>query len=110
MLLSDVDALLNTSYVGSSNEAVYEARLDAAKDQTKKYCNNEFLVEQDDGTYKEVIPKGAQMGIALMVKSMGESQNVSSQALGDMSKSFFKGGTYKSALGYLKPYRKVGFK
>lgn len=106
MQLVDVDNLLNTSYVGATNEAVFEARLDAAKDQAKTYCNRSFV----DDAGNEAIPKGAQMGIALIVKAMGENQNVQSQSLGDMSKSFFEGATYRSALGYLKPYRKASFK
>lgn len=106
MLLTDLELLLNITIVGTSDEATYDARLDAGINLAKEYCNRDFL--NDDGVL--VIPKGAQMGVALLVKAMGEGQNVQSQSLGDMSKSFFEGGTYKAALGYLKPYRKAGFR
>ncbi len=110
MQLSDVDLLLGTSYVGSSDEPMYEAQLEAAKSQAKEYCNNDFLVEQEDGTYIEEYPKSVQMGVSMMVKSMSEDQNVASESLEGMSQSFFENGTFKSALVYFKPFRKVGFK
>ena len=66
-------------------------------------CNNPVYVQVED------IPTGAQMGIAWMVKAMRENPNVSSQTLGDMSKSFFQGATYKAALKMLRPYRKAKF-
>ncbi len=106
MQLSDVDLMLGTSYVGSSDEPMYEAQLEAAKSQAKEYCNRDFL--NDDGI--EEYPKSVQMGVSMMVKSMSEDQNVASESLEGMSQSFFENGTFKSALVYFKPFRKVGFK
>jgi hypothetical protein len=106
MQLADVEKLLNITIVGTPQEDVFEARLAAAIDQAKQYCNRDFL--NDEGQLE--IPKGAQMGIALIVKAMGENQNVSSQSLENMSKSFFENGTYKAALQYLKLYRRAGFR
>lgn len=104
MDISDIQNLLGIT-ISSEQELMYEARLAAAVDQAKTYCNNQFL----DADGNESIPPGAQMGIAFMVKAMGENQNVASQSLGDMSKSFFANGTFNAALPYLKPYRKVKF-
>jgi Phage gp6-like head-tail connector protein len=105
MQLVDIENLLGIK-IATEQTGIYSARLSAAIDQAKQYCNNPFV----DDTGAENIPGGAKMGIALIVQAMGEKQNVQSQSLGDMSKSFFEGGTYKSALKYLKPYRKASFK
>jgi hypothetical protein len=110
MQLSDIESLLGIQ-IATDQTAVFAARLAAAIDQAKQYCNNDFMVLDADGvTEKEEIPPGAQMGVALMVQAMGEKQNVQSQSLGDMSKSFFQGGTMSAAQTYLKPYRKASFK
>ena len=107
MDISDLENLLQiTIPTDEKSQLVYEARLYAAVDLAKEHCKNDFL----DADGNEVIPLGAQMGIALIVQAMGEKQNVQSQSLGDMSKSFFEGGTFKAATLYLKPYRKVSFK
>ena len=109
MQLAELTNLLDIT-IPADKEGVYNARLAAAIGQAKVYCNNDFMVLQGDGvTYSEEIPPGAQMGIALMVKAMGENQNVASQSLEDMSKSFFANGTFSAAIPYLKPYRKVKF-
>jgi hypothetical protein len=109
MQLADLTNLLDIA-IPAEKEGVYNARLSAAIDQAKAYCNNDFQVLQSDGvTYAEEIPLGAQMGIALIVQAMGEKQNVASQSLGDMSKSFFANGTFNAAATYLKPYRKAKF-
>lgn len=92
--------------VKAGDEQMFQKRLNVAIAEAKAYCNNPFLNEAG----VEEIPDGAQMGIALLVKSIGETQNVASQSLGDMSKSFFEGGTAKAAYKKLKPYRKVGFR
>lgn len=55
------------------------------------------------------LPADVEIAVDLVSKAMKESPNVASQGLGDMSKSFFEGGTYKAAMQYLKPYRKVKF-
>lgn len=63
------------------------------------YCNQDFK----DGE----LPFDIEIAVDMLVKSMKENPGVQSQSLGDMSKSFFEGGTYKAALKYMKPYRKV---
>lgn len=105
MQLTDLEDCLDTK-IAPEKVGVYSKRLAAAIDEATQYCNNPFLNEL--GVLE--IPAGAQMGIALLVKGMGEGQNVSSQSLGDMSKSFFEGGTAKAGYKKLRPYRKVGFK
>jgi hypothetical protein len=105
MQLVDVQNLLGIQIAADQTD-IYTARLAAAIDQAKQYCNNPFL----DDAGAEAIPEGAKMGIALLVQAMGEKQNVASQSLGDMSKSFFQGGTMSAALNYLKPYRKAVYK
>jgi hypothetical protein len=96
MQLVDVQNLLGIQFAADQT-AIFEARLSAAIDQAKEYCNNDFIVINADGTTAETIPAGAQMGIAFIVQAMGEKQNVASQSLGDMSKSFFQGGTMAAA-------------
>lgn len=66
------------------------------------FCSPQFT----DG----FLPPDVEIAVDMIVKSMKESQNVASQSLGDMSKSFFEGATYRSALNFLKPYRKVRFR
>lgn len=107
MQLTDLEQLLEITIVGTPKEQVYEARLAVAIDQAKQYCNRDFL--NDQGQLE--IPKGAQMGIALLVKAMGEKQNLASRSLnGELSESFFENGTFKAALQYLRPYRRAGFR
>ncbi len=105
MQLSDLEALLGVSVLGTSQEARYQAVLDAAIDHVKQDCQREFLDENGNLS----LPAGVKMGVATLVKAMMENPGVQSQSLGDMSKSFFEGGTYKAARRYWKPYRKVGF-
>lgn len=100
MRIDELEELLGITIQATPQEALYEARLAASVDYVKTYCRNDFL----DSDGYESIPKGAQMGIALLVKSMSENSNVSSQSLGDMSKSFFEGATGREAKLYLKPY------
>lgn len=84
----------------SSQDAFLTVALDDAKSYAMEYCNDPFV---------NGIPSAVKKGIALMVRSMNENSSVSSQSLGDMSKSFFEGGTIKEAHTYFKPYRKVRF-
>jgi hypothetical protein len=105
MLLIDVEKLLGIT-VTEAQKPMYEARLEVAIDQASAYCKNDF--KNDLGVV--TIPTGAKMGIALMVKDMGEQKNVQSQSLGDMAKSFFQNGTSNAAMQFLKPYRKASFK
>jgi hypothetical protein len=89
----------------TSQDAFLAVALEDAIDYTKQHCNQSF--EDDNGVL--AIPPSVKKGIALLVKSMNENGNVSSQSLGDMSKSFFEGATLKEAHTYFKPYKKVRF-
>lgn len=75
-----------------------------AIEHANKYCNQLWV----DGS----LPFDVEVAVDLLITGMKEKQNVASQSLGDMSKSFFEGGTYKAAIGYLKPYviKKVRYK
>jgi hypothetical protein len=84
----------------SSQDEFLEIALEDATDYAKEYCNNSF---------KDGVPSSVKKGIALLVRSMSENSSVSSQSLGDMSKSFFEGGTIKEANKYFNPYRKARF-
>lgn len=101
MQLSDVEKLLGITVVGTDQEATYQTRLDDAIDFVKEYCRNDFK----DANGNEVIPKGAQMGVALLVKAMGDNPGVSYKLLvGVGSTTFFEGATGREAKRYLKPY------
>ncbi|MEB6549082.1 head-tail connector protein [Heyndrickxia sporothermodurans] len=84
----------------SSQDEKLEVDLEDAISYVQEYCHNDF---------KEGFPSTVKRAIALIVKSMNENSNVSSQSLGDMSKSFFEGATMKEAHRYLKSYRKARF-
>ena len=105
MQLGDLENLLGIK-VDDAQKPMYEARLGAAIDQASEYCNRDF--KNDAGQL--ALPNGAKMGVAMLVKAMGENPSVQHQGLGDMSKSFFKNGTLDAARSYLKPYRRAGFK
>lgn len=116
MQTNDVATLLGIT-ISDDQQTAYQAKLDAAIDYAKNYCNNDFMVsttvDNGDGTTTttstEIIPNGAQMGIAWLVKSMTEQPNVQSQSLGDMQKQFFQDATFIAAMNYLRPYRKAKF-
>lgn len=108
MLLTDLELCLDIK-IAPDKVATYQKKLDAAIEEAQTYCNNLFLDE--NGALK--IPAGAQMGIALLVKGSFEQHNVQSQSLGDMSKSFFQGGTATVGYNKLNAYRKgkkVGYR
>lgn len=85
---------------GTEQDAYLAVALEDAMDYVKEYCRNDFI---------EGLPSGAKQAVAKMVKSYQENSNVASQSLGDMSKSFFQGGTTNEVHRLLKPYRKVRF-
>lgn len=86
---------------GNEQDDYLKVALEDAIDYVKKYCRNEFL---------EGLPSGVKQAVAKMVRSYQENSNVQSQSLGDMSKSFFEGGTTNEVHRLLKPYRKVRFR
>ncbi|MEK5070710.1 phage head-tail connector protein [Sporosarcina sp. FSL K6-1508] len=81
-------------------DAKLAADLEDAIDYAKEWCNNQF----ENG-----LPPGVKRAIVAIIKSYSESKNVQSQRLGDMSKSFFEGGSIVSAHGDLRPWKKVRF-
>lgn len=85
---------------GNEQDDYLTVALQDAIDYVKEHCRNDFL---------EGLPSGVKQAIAKMVKSYQENSNVASQSLGDMSKSFFQGGTTNEVHRLLKPYRKVRF-
>ncbi|MGR6912352.1 head-tail connector protein [Bacillus sp. BSL6] len=85
---------------GNEQDDYLKVALEDAIDYVIKYCRNEFL---------EGLPSGVKQAVAKMVRSYQENSNVQSQSLGDMSKSFFEGGTTNEVHRLLKPYRKVRF-
>jgi hypothetical protein len=105
MTIDDLETALGISIVGTPQETRYQMLLDAAIDHVCQDCRRDFLDENGNLS----LPAGVKMGVATLVKAMMENPGVQSQSLGDMSKSFFEGGTYKAARRYWKPYRKVGF-
>ncbi|QIQ61209.1 head completion protein [Bacillus phage vB_BcM_Sam46] len=108
MLLTDLEACLDIK-IAPEKEATYKKRLAAAINEAITYCNNDFK----NAAGELDIPDGAQMGIALLVKGSFEQHNVQSQSLGDMSKSFFQGGTATAGYTKLNAYKrgkKVGYR
>lgn len=97
----DLDELkVRLKITDDSQDEFLAVALEDAIDYVKTWCNNPF----SDG-----FPGGVKKAITLIVKSMNENGNVSSQSLGDMSKSFFEGATMNEAYKYLRPYKKVKF-
>lgn len=103
MEIKDVEDLLGITITGSPQETKYKALLASAISHVNKQCGDRFT--DDDGVV--TLPDDVKMGVAMVVKSMTENQNVASQSLGDMSKAFFQGGTYKAATVFWKDYRKA---
>ena len=92
---------LRLKILDDTQDAYYQIVLEDAVDYVREYCNCDFA----DGC-----PPGVKRAITLMVRSSNENSNVASQSLGDMSKSFFPGGTLQEAEKLLRPYRKVRFR
>lgn len=103
MTLEELKIRLKTT--DSSQDAYLSVALEDAIDYAKKYCRNDFLDENGNA----VLPSGVKQAITKLVKAYQENSNVASQSLGDMSKSFFEGGTMNEVHRLLKPYRKVRF-
>ncbi|MDE3837931.1 hypothetical protein C0966_00720 [Bacillus methanolicus] len=84
----------------TSQDAFLAVALEAAIDYVKQYCRQSF----DEG-----LPPNVKQAVAKLVKAYQENSNVASQSLGDMSKSFFEGGTMNEVHRLLRPYRKARF-
>ncbi|HFJ9472604.1 TPA: head-tail connector protein [Bacillus paranthracis] len=88
---------LRLKITGNEQDDYLTVALEDAIDYVKTECKNEFI----DG-----FPSGVKQAIAKLVKSYQENSNIQSQSLGDMSKSFFQGGTMNEIQNLLAPYRK----
>lgn len=100
MTLDDLKKRLEIPLDDHSQDAKLEVDLEDAIDFVKEWCNNDF----PDG-----LPGGVKRAIVTLIKSYSESKNVQSQRLGDMSKTFFEGGSLQSVYKELRPYKKVKF-
>ena len=95
--LAEMKLRLGMSLEDVSQDAKLALEIADAIDYAQRYCNNDF---------SEGLPM---RGIVLIIKGMRESSNVASQSLGDMSKSFFQGGTMMEANRFLRPYKRLKF-
>jgi hypothetical protein len=100
MDLKDLKVRLKIPLDNTSQDEYLQVALEDAIDYAKQYCRQSF----DEG-----LPAGVKQAVAKLVKAYQENSNVASQSLGDMSKSFFEGGTMNEVHRLLRPYRKVRF-
>ena len=94
MTLIQLKVRMQLSVDDTSRDATYQAWLDDAIEIAQETCGVSFEIK---------LPSGVRNAIVLLVKGMNQS-NVSSQSLGDMSKSFFKTDYYKEAMDILDGY------
>ena len=95
--LDQLKVRMQLSTADTSKDDTYQAWLDDAIEIVQEKCGTSFETK---------LPSGVRRAIVLLVKGMNES-NVSSQSLGDMSKSFFKTDYYNEAMAILDDY--VGY-
>ncbi|NNV04634.1 head-tail connector protein, partial [Brevibacillus sp. MCWH] len=100
MTLDELKIRLKIPIEDTSQDAYLQNVLDDAIDYVKQYCRQSF----DEGLSPNV-----KQAVAKLVKAYQENSNVASQSLGDMSKSFFEGGTMNEVHRLLAPYRKLLF-
>lgn len=100
MTLDELKIRLGYADVDPVRDAKLALDLEDAIDYAKEWCNNDF---------KDGIPPGVKRALVNIVKSYSENRSVQSQRLGDMSKSFFQGGTIKSAHEDMRPWKRVRF-
>lgn len=105
MTLDELKIRLKIPIEDTSQDAYLQVALEDAIDQVQTYCNNQFLNENGELS----LPPAVKQAVAKLVKAYQENSNVASQSLGDMSKSFFEGGTMNEVNRILAPYRKVRF-
>lgn len=95
MTLKELKKRLEIPMEDTSQDDYLQVKLEDAISYVKEYCRNDFA----DG-----LPDGVKAAIAKLVKALQEDGRVASQRLGDMSKSFFEGGTMNEVKGLLEPY------
>lgn len=97
MTLDELKIRLKIPLNDTSQDEYLQVVLEDAIDYVKQYCHQSF----DEG-----LPPNVKQAVAKLVKAYQENSNVASQSLGDMSKSFFKGGTMDEVDRLLDPYKK----
>jgi len=100
MTLEELKKRLKLPLDDTSQDDYLQIALGDAISFVKQYCRNDFA----DG-----LPDDVKQAVAKLVKAFQEDGRVASQSLGDMSKSFFQGGTMNEVHRLLAPYRKVRF-
>ncbi|WP_446662956.1 phage head-tail connector protein [Geobacillus sp. CCR] len=101
MTLDELKIRLKIPLTDTSQDAYLQVALEDAISFVKRYCRDDFV----DG-----LPGDVKQAVAKLVKAFQEDGRVASQSLGDMSKSFFEGGTMNEVERLLKPYaRKARF-
>ncbi|WPZ17795.1 head-tail connector protein [Geobacillus subterraneus] len=100
MTLEELKTRLKIPMEDTSQDDYLQAALEDAISYVKEYCRNDFV----DG-----LPSGVKAAVAKLVKALQEDGRVASQSIGDMSKSFFEGGTMNEVHRLLQPYRKARF-
>lgn len=100
MTLDELKIRLKIPLNDTTQDEYLQIALEDAVSYVKQYCRQSF----DEG-----LPPNVKQAIAKLVKAYQENSNVASQSLGDMSKSFFEGGTMNEVHRLLAPYRKVRF-
>jgi hypothetical protein len=73
---------------------------DAYLEWIKSYCNNDF----GNG-----VPGGVNLVLDKLVASHGHDSNVSSEQVGDLSRSFFDNDIPKDIKALLRPYRRLKY-
>lgn len=108
MIISDLEALLGIT-IPEAGLPTYQARLDSAIEHVNGECGERFTVApvapETEPTI--VLPVDVRIGVALLVKSMGENSSVASKTLSDMSVSYFVGEGYNAARKYWRKHIKV---
>lgn len=100
MMLDELKIRLKIPLNDTSQDEYLTVALEDAISYVKQYCRQ---------TFEEGLPPNVKQAVAKLVKAYQENSNVASQSLGDMSKSFFEGGTMNEVHRLLQPYRKVVF-
>lgn len=100
MTLDELKTRLNIPLDDISQDEQLKIALADSIDYAKEWCNNDF---------RHGIPSGVKRALVTIVKSFSEDRTVQSQRLGDMAKSFYQGGSIKSAHEDMRPWKRVRF-
>jgi hypothetical protein len=97
MTLDELKIRLKIPKNDTSQDEYLKVALEDAISFVKRYCRDDFV----DG-----LPGEVKQAVAKLVKAFQENGNVASISLGDMSKSFFEGGTMNEVKRLLEPFTK----